>query len=108
MKKINDKPRFEIILKDEVREGAQLELLLVFNGLLYNESNGGLFHGNYIDPQTKTTKWFVAAHLQLFYARKVFPCFDEPSYKVPVVLTVGRPKEKFVLSNMPLESSEPM
>ncbi len=39
-------------------------------------------------------------------ARAAFPCFDEPSYKVPWQLTLAVPKGEDVVSNTPVEKQE--
>ncbi|XP_077536164.1 aminopeptidase N-like [Haemaphysalis longicornis] len=40
------------------------------------------------------------------YARKVFPCFDEPGYRTTFDLAVVRPRKFRTFSNMPLARSE--
>lgn len=41
------------------------------------------------------------------YARRAFPCFDEPNLKAQIAITVTRPSgdEYHVLSNMPVAVS---
>lgn len=58
----------------------------------------------------KTEAWilffrYVATFMRPNMARNVFPCFDEPAYKVPFKLTVVRPKHMKAVFNMPLKSS---
>ncbi|KAK9874641.1 hypothetical protein WA026_005467 [Henosepilachna vigintioctopunctata] len=41
-------------------------------------------------------------------ARRIFPCFDEPAFKVPFIVHVARKKTMTAISNMPLQSTEDM
>lgn len=38
-------------------------------------------------------------------ARRVFPCFDEPGFKVPFSVSISRPKDYATLFNMLVEST---
>lgn len=49
---------------------------------------------------------YIATQMQEQNARKVFPCFDEPSYKVPMQITVLATNPYTVLGNMPEESAD--
>ncbi|KAJ8917173.1 hypothetical protein NQ315_012665 [Exocentrus adspersus] len=106
--KVAKKPWLAIILQNEAKSGAILEVFLRFTGSLFNDTSEGLFRNSYIDPLTKETKWFVSTYMRPNLARSVFPCFDEPAYKVPMVITVGRHKSMVAVSNMPLEKTEAM
>ncbi|KAJ8958080.1 hypothetical protein NQ314_006465 [Rhamnusium bicolor] len=107
-KKVRKKPLFNITFQSPIRPGAVLEIFIQFTGRLFNDTSEGLFRSSYIDPVIKETKWFVSTHMRPNLARSVFPCFDEPAYKVPMVITVGRHKNMSVISNMPLKSTTPM
>jgi len=39
-------------------------------------------------------------------ARKLFPCFDEASYKVPMQVTIYAINEYLVLANMPEKETD--
>ncbi|XP_060526460.1 aminopeptidase N [Cylas formicarius] len=94
-----------VMLNDHANSGVELRINIKFRGYLFNETTEGLFRSSYVDPETKTTKWFVATFMRPNLARNVFPCFDEPGYKVPIQLTVVRPRHMTAVANMPLESS---
>ncbi|XP_066246461.1 aminopeptidase N isoform X1 [Euwallacea similis] len=94
-----------IDLSSEVNTGGVLEIFIQFKGPMFNNTSEGLFRSSYMDPDTKKNKWYVATFMRPNMARTVFPCFDEPSYKVPITLTVVRPNFMKAVSNMPLESS---
>ncbi|CAH1118995.1 unnamed protein product [Phaedon cochleariae] len=87
--------------------GAKLQLYLQFSGKLFNETSEGMFRSSYVDSDTKTKKWFVSTHMRPAMARNVFPCYDEPMYKVPMVVSVARLKTMTAVSNMPRESTKP-
>jgi aminopeptidase N len=106
--RVPKKPLYVIHLEKSANRGTQCEVDLTFKGRLYNDTSEGLFRSSYIDPETKTLKWFVATHFRPNLARRVFPCFDEPAYKVPFVINVARHKSMVALSNMPLETTEKM
>lgn len=39
------------------------------------------------------------------YARRAFPCYDEPSYKAKFHIKVVRRKDQIALSNMPIKKT---
>jgi alanyl aminopeptidase len=45
--------------------------------------------------------WYVYTQLESIFARRVFPCFDEPGYKVPWQLTLDVPVGDIAVSNTP-------
>ncbi|KAG5881692.1 hypothetical protein JTB14_002175 [Gonioctena quinquepunctata] len=105
--RVKNKPLFNIVLQTNVKPGAILEVYLQFTGKLFNDTSEGLFRSSYVDPMTKGTKWFVSTHMRPNMARSVFPCFDEPVYKVPITVSVARHKNMTAVGNMPLESTKP-
>jgi alanyl aminopeptidase len=49
-------------------------------------------------------RWYVYSQFEAIWARRAFPCFDEPSYKVPWQLTLRVKKDQVALSNTPILS----
>ena len=47
--------------------------------------------------------WYVFTQFETTDARRAFPCFDEPSYKVPWQLTLRIPSGTTAVSNTPIE-----
>jgi alanyl aminopeptidase len=45
--------------------------------------------------------WYVYTQLESIFARRVFPCFDEPAHKVPWQLTLEVPVGDVAVSNTP-------
>ena len=46
-------------------------------------------------------RWYIYSQFENIAARQAFPCFDEPSYKVPWQLTLKVPKDDDAFSNTP-------
>ena len=49
---------------------------------------------------------YVFTQMEAMYARRAFPLFDEPSFKIPYTLTIEAPAELAVLANTPVASQE--
>lgn len=52
--------------------------------------------------------YYLATQNRPNFARKLFPCFDEPSFKVPFAVSISRPMNYTTLFNSGLLSSEEM
>ncbi len=84
----------------QIPKGAA-EIRIRYTGHVRLKDSSGVFRmvekgNNYIFTQFESTD-----------ARDAFPCFDEPSYKVPWQLTLTVPKDDKVDSNTPIESHRP-
>jgi alanyl aminopeptidase len=51
--------------------------------------------------------WYTMTQFEADSARRAFPCFDEPGYKVPWQLTLRVPKELVAVSNTKVVSETP-
>lgn len=69
-------------------------LRLEFEGP-FNKRSSGLY--KYTDQGLP----YLSTQFEMSAARLCFPCFDEPSYKIPYQLTVRAPKGQNVYSNTP-------
>jgi len=49
-------------------------------------------------------RWYIYSQFEDIYARRAFPCFDEPGYKVPWQLTLHVKSDQGALSNTPIVS----
>ncbi len=49
-------------------------------------------------------QWYVYSQFEEIWARRAFPCFDEPGFKVPWQLTLHVKKDQVALSNTPILS----
>ncbi|XP_055586329.1 aminopeptidase N isoform X2 [Uranotaenia lowii] len=107
--RIPKKPLLVVYLHDDLEVGGTYEARIKFNGNIW-ENTEGVFQGKYkVDAADVTapeqTSYF-ATHFRPNLARRVFPCFDEPAYKVPFQVSIVRPKGYHTLFNTELESSE--
>ena len=91
-------------MNETLKQGTVCELVIEFSGSLW-ENAEGMFKGNYADKSTGP-KNFLATHLRPNNARKLFPCFDEPSFKVPFIVSISRPKNFMTLFNTAVKSTE--
>lgn len=49
---------------------------------------------------------YLATQNRPNYARKMFPCFDEPAFKVPFTVSISRPSNYTTLFGSPILSTE--
>ncbi len=73
-------------------------LTLAFEAELSRNSTRGIFALQDGDD------WYAMTQFEADSARRAFPCFDEPGFKVPWQLTLRVPQSLVALSNTPVES----
>ena len=73
-------------------------LRVVYQGELSRKDQQGIFQMKDGD------RWYVYSQFEAIWARRAFPCFDEPSYKVPWQLTLRVKKDQVAVSNTPILS----
>ncbi|VEN54290.1 unnamed protein product [Callosobruchus maculatus] len=93
-------------MKNILNEGSTYTVDIKFSGLIL-DNLVGLYRTHYVDAYG-ASKWLATTHFQPVYARRVFPCFDEPSFKAPFEISIARRTNMTALSNMPLRETEPM
>ncbi|XP_076343082.1 aminopeptidase N-like [Tachypleus tridentatus] len=105
-------PKIEKISYDETREflilhldsslesQEQYEVAMKFRGNL-NDKLVGFYRSSYRDSTGKT-RWLATTQFQATYARRAFPCFDEPRFKATFQIVLVRWKNMTSLSNMPI------
>ncbi|HSP95534.1 MAG TPA: M1 family metallopeptidase [Thermoanaerobaculia bacterium] len=81
---------------------GRARLRVAFTGKVSATSTTGIFH------QKAGEDWYAFSMFEATDARRAFPCFDEPSYKVPWRLTLRVPREDMAVSNTPILSEEPI
>ncbi|XP_062535564.1 aminopeptidase N-like [Armigeres subalbatus] len=62
----------------------------------------GLYRSSY--TVGNITRFIATTHFESTYARTVFPCYDEPSYKAYFDVTIRHRSEYHALSNMPVQN----
>ncbi|XP_037815960.1 aminopeptidase N [Lucilia sericata] len=92
---------FVIYLKDKVNECTHCELKMDFEGNIW-ESTEGLFKGSYSVGNETEKITYLATYMRPNNARRLFPCFDEPGFKVPFTVSISRPRDYVTLFNTPL------
>ncbi|KAF0305364.1 Glutamyl aminopeptidase [Amphibalanus amphitrite] len=82
-------------------------LSLEFSGNL-TRSITGLYRSVYTNGDTGKKRFIATSKFQPTFARRAFPCFDEPSFKSTFSTTLVRPSGDgyIALSNMPVEREE--
>jgi alanyl aminopeptidase len=76
-------------------------LVVSFEGALSRVQNEGLF------AMKEGDQWYAFTQFEPVSARRAFPCFDEPSYKIPWQVTLRVPHGELALSNTPAVSTTP-
>ncbi|KAG7187572.1 hypothetical protein KM043_016642 [Ampulex compressa] len=74
-------------------------LLRIKYTLPLDQEPRGLFRSSYVDSGANETRWIVVSNFSPDYARRAFPCFDEPWIKVPFRISIGRKSEMTSHSN---------
>lgn len=82
---------------------GQATLRMTYTGEISRTLTDGVFQ------QQQGKDWYVFTKFEPVTARRAFPCFDEPSFKVPWQLTLHVPKNLKAFSNTAVvsESDEP-
>jgi alanyl aminopeptidase len=71
------------------------KLHIAYRGLINSRASAGLFKNKVGDD------WYVYTQFESTDARSAFPCFDEPSFKVPWQITLRVKPGDMALSNTP-------
>lgn len=77
---------------------GKVTLHIDYQGKLSRTDTDGPF------KQQENGEWYVLSHFEPTGARRAYPCFDEPDYKIPWQLTLKVPKELEAFSNTLPES----
>lgn len=59
-----------------------------------------------ITDLTKRDRWFIVTQFEATYARRAFPCYDEPAFKAEFNISVVKQRHQIALSNMPIRRTE--
>jgi len=78
---------------DHPVHSGKARLHVSYSGILNTIDNSAVF------KEKEGGDWYVFTFFEPRNARRAFPCFDEPSYKVPWQLTLHVPKEDVAVSN---------
>lgn len=84
---------------EELKAGQHCVLALDFSAEL-SHTFEGFYNSSYIDKEGNK-KVLASTQFEPVYARKAFPCFDEPSFKATFLIKISRKEAYMTLSNMP-------
>jgi alanyl aminopeptidase len=76
------------------------EIKIRYTGDVRQQDSSGIFH------MVDNGNHYLFTQFEQTDARGAFPCFDEPSYKVPWQLTLNIPQQNTAVSNTPPESQK--
>jgi aminopeptidase N len=85
----------------EITQGTHT-LALTFSGKI-NEQGQGLYQAPYQEHGTGAKKVMLGTQFEATDARRLFPCWDEPSFRARFQLTAVVPENWTTVSNMPIE-----
>jgi alanyl aminopeptidase len=77
------------------------KLRIAYEGQLSEREVAGAFRAQ------ENGEWYAFTQFEPLGARRVFPCFDEPGFKVPWQLTFHVPVGQVAVTNTPLVNEEP-
>jgi alanyl aminopeptidase len=86
----------KLTFPSEVPAG-EAELRIAYSGAIRLHDTAGIFRA------TDRNINYLVTQFEEIDARKAFPCFDEPSYKVPWQLTLHVPAADVAVSNTPVQ-----
>lgn len=90
-----------LTLPNELASGEHV-LSLKFSGKI-NAQGQGLFFARYQEHGSNRKKIMLGTQFEATDARRMFPCWDEPSFRARFQLTTVVPAEFSAVSNMPVE-----
>src|SRR3989344_6468745 len=98
-----DKENELLILDLSKKLKGDCTLFIEFNGQL-NDSLLGFYRSQY--NIGKKEKYMATTQFEAPYARRTFPCFDEPAYKATFDISLTMEKNFTGLSNMPAKKEQ--
>ncbi|XP_051580791.1 aminopeptidase N-like [Myxocyprinus asiaticus] len=97
----NESNFLEIQLNDVLKNGTYYDLFTSFEGELLDDMSG-FYLSRYTEKENEEEdeeRFLAASQMQPTYARKVFPCFDEPALKAVFNITIVHRSDTMALSN---------
>ncbi|KAJ4937512.1 hypothetical protein JOQ06_002147 [Pogonophryne albipinna] len=94
----------EIELDYALKTGGNYSLFLSFRGEVSDDLKG-MYGSTYEEgipaheDDTDTDRFLIATHMEPTFARRVFPCFDEPDFKAEFEVTIIHRKITTALAN---------
>jgi aminopeptidase N len=98
--KVDEKQETLTIVADIAAGNHQVDL--EFTGKI-NQQGQGLYYAPYQEQGTGAKKIMLGTQFEATDARRMFPCWDEPSFRARFQLTAVVPEQFTAISNMPVE-----
>ncbi|XP_076673126.1 glutamyl aminopeptidase isoform X2 [Andrena cerasifolii] len=102
-------PKYEMLVVSTTNElhSGLYHLSFEFNGALQPDKIVGFYSSKYKDSQNRT-RYIATSKFEPTYARRAFPCFDEPAFKAEFTVKLVHPTGDCysALSNMNVESTQ--
>src|SRR6266403_4734357 len=103
--KIDEKKELLTLALPSQLVGGHHTLALSFSGKI-NQQGQGLFYMCYQEQGTGAKKIALGTQFEATDARRLFPCWDEPSFRARFQLTAVVRENWFAVSNIPIESEK--
>ena len=103
--KIDEKKELLTLALPSQLVGGHHTLALSFSGKI-NQQGQGLFYMCYQEQGTGAKKIALGMQFEATDARRLFPCWDEPSFRARFQLTAVVRENWLAVSNMPIESEK--
>ncbi|XP_045460103.1 endoplasmic reticulum aminopeptidase 1-like [Harmonia axyridis] len=91
-------------LKNHLSKDKKYNIRIEYTGELGQDPHG--LHIDHYKDKKGENHSIVVAFFEPTWARQAFPCFDLPHLKATFKISVGRTKQLFSISNMPLAKTE--
>ncbi|KAL3215053.1 hypothetical protein MRX96_006638 [Rhipicephalus microplus] len=92
----------QIHLAEKLRANESYSMSIAFRGKLGTDRGFYKYHYRV----NGTLKHLLLTFFEPTFARRAFPCFDEPDFKATFTVTIVRPEGYTALSTMPVEKRE--
>lgn len=86
------------ISTSSLASGSISNLLIEYTGVLSTSDNYGFYKSSYID-EDGNTRYLATTFFSPVYARRAFPCFDEPALKATYDFTFTLPSDLNIFFN---------
>ena len=98
-KAITPKKGYLGLVFDKPLSVGKATLSISYRGKAHKDDGDGIYRAQ------ETGDWYMFTQFENTDARQAFPCFDEPSFKIPWHVTIHAKKGQMVLSNTPIEQA---
>lgn len=98
--------KLKLKLKSKMEPDVDYILKMKFKGKL-TDSLSGFYKSTYKDSKNEK-RTLLTTQFEPIDARSAFPCFDEPAMKAKFEISIATPANMTVLSNMEVDSVDPM